>query len=111
MIVLESKEDNFKLTCSRNYKYVTSDSFYGILENKCIKDESEYESHKTIIEKMINEWKDSESSTLYFDDIVIEKVCDEYTSHKRKYCVKISYNGFEYEEDLTDFTCTTISKE
>ena len=111
MIVLESKEDNFKLTCSRNYKYVTSDSFYGILKNKCIRDESEYESHKTIIEKMINEWKDSESSTLYLDGITIEKVCDEYTSHKRKYCVKISYNGFEYEEDLTDFTCTTISKE
>ena len=101
------------MVCSntRNYRYLKADSFGAILKNKFIKDESEYESHKAITEKLINEWKDSEAGTLYFDDIIIEKVCDEYTSYKRKYCVKISYNGFEYEEDLTDFTCTAILKE
>ena len=111
MIVLESKKDNFKLTCTRNYRYLKTDSFGVILKNKSIKDESEYESHKAITEKLINEWKDSEAGTLYFDDIIIEKVCDEYTSYKTMYCIKILLPYGEHEEDLSDFTCTAISKE
>lgn len=112
MIVLESEEDNIKLEISfeDGTTILKSDELYGLFHNNFNK----YEYYDELdLRSLINDWKDSGSSMLYFDNIILERIYNtDYMAVERKYTLTILQQIATEKQViyLSDFTCKFIEE-
>ena len=104
MVVIESKKDKVRLEITDNFKVITSEAFHGIYNNESAKIKHSF------LANFINNWKESEASKLYYENMIIEKIYDDIHF---KYRLEIFEDSQFPQEDtlgshieyLSDFTC------